>query len=184
MSVEVWLVRHGETVWNAEGRLTGWSDVPLSALGKAQARALSYFLTATPFDCVFSSDLQRAVHTAHLAYGKTEHQLTILRELNFGLLEGMRWSDLAEPYQTALLAFDGLQAPGGESTADFRARIYAFLETLPPGRHLVFSHGGVLRLILRDLGQDQAVLPCVVAGVDWTKRKLLFLYREEKQHAS
>jgi broad specificity phosphatase PhoE len=66
--VEVWLVRHGETPWNALGRLTDWSDVPLSARGEAQALALAPFLAAERFDGVVSSDLSRAVQTARLAF--------------------------------------------------------------------------------------------------------------------
>lgn len=175
MSVEIWLVRHGETLWNAEGRLTGWSDVPLSALGEAQARALFPLLAAEHFDSVVSSDLRRAVHTARLAYGEPERRLSALRELDFGKLEGLKWTGLAEPHRMALLEFEGFQAPGGESTARMRSRVYGFLEGLPPGRHLAFTHGGVLRVVLRDFEQDRFLPPCAVVGLDWTRRRVLFV---------
>ncbi|WP_018466669.1 histidine phosphatase family protein [Calidithermus timidus] len=179
MSVEIWLVRHGETLWNAEGRLTGWSDVALSKRGEAQARALFPFLAAEPFDSVVASDLSRAVQTARLAYAEPQRRLSALRELDFGRLEGLKWAELAEPHQAALLAFEGFEAPGGESIGQMRSRVYGFLEGLPPGRHLAFTHGGVLRLLLRDFEQDRFLPPCAVVGLDWTGRRVRFVRAEE-----
>ncbi|PZA05953.1 MULTISPECIES: histidine phosphatase family protein [unclassified Meiothermus] len=179
MSVEIWLVRHGETLWNAEGRLTGWSDVALSARGEAQARALFPLLAAEPFDSVVSSDLSRAVQTARLAYGEPGRRLWALRELDFGRLEGRKWAELAESYKAALLAFEGFEAPGGESTAELRSRVYGFLAGLPPGRHLAFTHGGVLRLVLRDFDRDRFLPPCAVVRLDWTGRRVRFVRGEE-----
>jgi probable phosphoglycerate mutase len=175
VSVEIWLVRHGETLWNAEGRLTGWSDVPLTERGEAQARALFPVLAAERFESVVASDLSRAVHTARLAYGEPQRRLWELRELDFGELEGLKWADLAEPHRMALLEFEAFQAPGGESTARLRSRVYGFLEGLAPGRHLAFTHGGVLRLVLRDFDQDRFLSPCAVVGLDWTSRRVLFV---------
>ena len=81
---EIWLVRHGQSTWNVEGRLTGWADVPLTALGQRQARALWEWLSAERFDRVLASDLQRAVHTARLAYGEPQGMFAEMRELHFG----------------------------------------------------------------------------------------------------
>lgn len=177
--VEIWLVRHGETLWNAQGRITGWSDVPLTERGEAQARALAPLLAAERFDSVVASDLSRAVQTARLAYGEPQRHLWELRELDFGGLEGLPWADLAEPHRVALLAFEGFQAPGGESTARLRSRVYGFFEGLAPGRHLAFTHGGVLRLVLRDFDRDRFLPPCAVVGLDWTGRRVLFVRGEE-----
>lgn len=179
MSVEIWLVRHGETPWNALGRLSGWGDVPLTPRGEAQARALAPLLADERFDSVVSSDLSRAVHTARLAYGEPQRRLWELRELDFGALEGLKWADLPEPHRMALLAFEGFEAPGGESTAGLRSRVYGFLEGLAPGRHLAFTHGGVLRLVLRDFDRDRFLRPCAVVGLDWTARKVRFVWGEE-----
>ncbi len=172
---ELWLVRHGQTPWNREGRLTGWTDVPLTRLGQGQARALSVWLRAERFCGVWASDLQRALHTARLAYGEPQEAVADLREINFGQLEGLSWAGLPEEHKTALLAFEGFQAPGGESTAQLRQRIYRFLGGLPAGRHLIFTHGGVLRMLLRDLGQDRWVPPCAVVGLDWQSRQVRFV---------
>lgn len=175
---EFWLVRHGQTTWNLEGRLTSWTDVPLTPLGEQQARALAGWLGQERFDGVLASDLQRAVHTARLAYGEPQARLLELRELEFGALEGLRWAELPEVHKNALLAFEGFQAPGGESTAALRARVYKVLEGLAPGRYLVFTHGGVLRMLLRDFGQDRFLPPCAVLGLDWAHKRVLFVCGE------
>lgn len=172
---ELWLVRHGQTPWNLEGRLTGWSDLPLTALGEQQARALSGWLTGERFHRVVASDLQRAIQTARLAYGEPQEVAAALRELEFGQLEGLRWAELPEVYKEALLKFEGFQAPGGESTAQLRRRVYAFFDDLPAGRHLLFTHGGVLRLVLRDFDQDRFLPPCAVVGLDWGLKRVLFV---------
>ena len=58
------LVRHGETAWNAEGRVQGQLDVPLSEVGRAQARAVAAALALERFDAIYSSDLVRVRETA------------------------------------------------------------------------------------------------------------------------
>jgi len=172
---ELWLVRHGQTTWNKDGKLTGWTDVPLTALGQSQARALSDWLSAERFGRVVASDLQRAVHTARLAYGEPQEVSAELRELEFGELEGLKWDELPEVHKNALLAFEGFQAPGGESTAKLRERVYGFFDRLPQGRHLIFTHGGVLRMVLREFDQDRLLPPGAVLGMDWEYKKVLFV---------
>lgn len=93
--------------------------------------------------------------------------------MNFGALEGLRWAELPEEHQAALLNFEGFQAPQGESTEQFRERVYGFFEGSSPGRYLVFTHGGVLRLVLRDLGQEGFLPPCAAVGLDWSRRRVL-----------
>lgn len=175
---ELWLVRHGQTPWNVEGRLTGWTDVPLTPLGEQQARALAGWLSAERFERVLASDLQRAVQTARLAYGEPQGVFAELRELHFGNLEGLRWADLPEAQQNALRAFEGFQAPGGEATATLRARVYGLFNQLPPGRHLIFTHGGVQRMVLREFDQDRFLPPCAVLGLDWARKRVLFVRGE------
>jgi probable phosphoglycerate mutase len=154
----LWLVRHAETEWSGSGRLCGWMDVALNDRGREQARALAGRLAAYRFTTAWSSDLLRAVETARLAYGATSVDRR-LRELWFGSLEGARWSDLEAPVQAEMLHFDGFAAPNGEDVASLRGRVHAFIRELPAGDHLVFTHGGVVRLLLREAGRDQAVEP-------------------------
>jgi len=158
----LWLVRHGATAWSEAGRLTGWTDVPLSPAGREQARALGRRLAARSFDGVWTSDLTRAAETAGLAWGEAIPDRR-LREVDFGALEGMRWEELSAEDRERLIAFEGL--PGGERVADLRRRVRGFLDALGGGRHLVFTHGGVIRLLLRERGCDRAIPPASVTVV-------------------
>ena len=173
-TVELWLIRHGETVWNALGKISGWHDVELSARGEAMAQALRPLLQNQVFATVIASDLRRAQDTAKIAYGEpvTDRRL---REINFGSLEGQIWSEISPAAQDEVLAFSEHCSPGGELISQFEARIFEYLATLEPGRHLLFVHGGVIRVVLRQVGADQFVPPTSLAIVDWSKRALLDL---------
>jgi len=159
--LDVWLVRHGETGWSRDRRYTGWSDVPLTGAGEAQAEALRDQLPSGTGVRAWTSPLGRCVRTAELA-GLDAVVDDRLRELDFGDIEGARWDDLAGDVQEQLLDFDSFSAPNGESTADLRSRVHAFLRSLPTGRHVVVTHGGVVRMLLREAGGDAAVAPAAV----------------------
>ena len=136
--LHLWLVRHGETPASRDGFLAGWTNVPLTETGQAQAKALRPLLAAQTFTSVWSSDLDRTMTTARLAYGETPTDRR-LRELHFGELEGQPWREIDARHQAALLAFEGFAAPGGESLVDLRARVLAFVGDLasrpPPALH-------------------------------------------------
>ena len=90
-----WLIRHGETAWNAARRLQGWRDIALNNTGVEQARHLARYLSSPDFtgrvDAVVSSDLSRAHETARVAAGHFGHPVIttpLLRERNFGIYEG------------------------------------------------------------------------------------------------
>jgi broad specificity phosphatase PhoE len=161
------LVRHGETEWNREGRFQGHSDVPLSELGKSQARALrSRLETALDghlFDddhtAVMTSDLRRAHETAELAFGRdgrTLHVRRELREFSYGVFEGFTRAEIDQRYPGAMLAWlhgdRDTAVPGGESRAAVHARalaaVQSFLEAMPQRHIVVVSHGGVMRQLL------------------------------------
>ena len=169
---ELWLVRHGETSASRGRTLAGSEDVPLTERGQEQASAVRPLLKGTVFDGVWSSDLVRAVTTARLAWGEPV-QDPRLREMSFGELEGMRWETMDPRWQQGLLRFEGFVAPGGESFDDLKARVLAFVEGLPPGRHLVFTHGGVVRLLSREAGEDRFVPTGTLLVLDWDGRLLL-----------
>ena len=160
-------MRHGETLWNREGRLLGWTDLPLTPEGEAQARALKGLLPPLP---AHSSDLVRARRTAELA-GFRPEATRALREIHFGALEGAPWEALEPAYKEALLRFQGFHPPGGESLEDFQERVFRFLEGLKAPA-LLFTHGGVVRAALRALGEDGLVPPGSVLVVDWPRRVL------------
>jgi probable phosphoglycerate mutase len=178
-STELWLVRHGETTLNASRRLAGWSDPPLTETGRRQAVALRELLDGRHFDRVWSSDLDRAVTTAKLAWGEPRPD-DRLREINFGDLEGLSYDEVDLTFAELFLEFRDFQIPGGESHDEFRGRVHRFVDTLAPGRHLLFVHGGVVRILTQDLGLDRFVNTATVVGMDWTDRRILFIRESER----
>ena len=120
-----------------------------------------------------SSDVQRAVATARLAWGEPRQDAR-LREMSFGALEGLPWETMDPRLQEGLVRFEGFAAPGGESFDELRARVYSFLDGLAAGRHLVFTHGGVVRLLSREVGEDHFVPTGSLLVVDWDARRLLW----------
>ncbi len=147
VTAELWLVRHGETEWTCAGRLCGRSDPPLTERGRTDASALRAALAGATFERVVSSPAARAVETARLAYGEPVLDAR-LHELDFGDLEGTTWADCSDDVRRSLIDYTGFCAPGGESVAELGERVLAALTDLGPGRHLVFSHGGVIRFLL------------------------------------
>lgn len=151
VTTELWLVRHGETDWSAAHRFCGWSDPPLSRRGRAMAEALRSELEGAGFDSVVSSTSQRAVETARLAYGEPRMDER-LRELDFGDLEGLTWKDCAPEIREQLLDYETFRAPNGESVEQLIGRVTEALRELRPGRHLIVTHGGVIRFLLGRAG--------------------------------
>ncbi len=174
MEVILHAVRHGESASNVEHRLSGWHDVPLTAKGRAQAQAVKPHVTGD-YTSVWSSDLRRAQETASLAWGScpTDRRL---REMDFGSYEGRCWKELSEEETRKILAFESFTPPGGEPFAQVRARVLAFIEQLGAGCHLLFTHGGVLRTLLAELGQPRFVPNASVVGINWTRSELLFVH--------
>jgi probable phosphoglycerate mutase len=177
--VELWLVRHGETTYNAARRIAGWCDPPLTDLGRHQAAAVKPKLDGMEFTSVWSSDLQRAVETSRLAWGEAVPDPRI-RECSFGIYEGMPFEEVDAADAKVFLGFRDFAMPDGDSHESFLRRIEGFVNALPPGRHLLFVHGGVIRILTQDLGVDRFVPTGSVVGVDWTNRRLLFVREPER----
>jgi probable phosphoglycerate mutase len=152
---QLYLVRHAETDWNAERRLQGHADRPLSVRGRAQAVALGAYLGGAQFTTVISSDLRRTRDTAALAGyggGRTDSSW---REFDVGQWSGRLISDIIEQEGNSYARWRSghFAPPGGESWAAFEKRIrggLALLET-SPGRALLVTHSGVIRGILKIL---------------------------------
>ena len=176
--LELWLVRHGETTHSRDGLLAGWVDVPLTEVGVAQAAAVAPLLAGERFDSVRCSDLSRAVRTAQLAWGEASREPR-LREINFGRLEGLPWVTLDDSLKQALIAFSGFAPPGGETIEAMQERVHSLLGEMAPGRHLLFTHGGVIRALTREAGEDSFLPTGSVVGLDWTERRLLFIRRQD-----
>jgi broad specificity phosphatase PhoE len=163
--VRLTLIRHGPTAWNAARRFQGRSDIPLSAQGRAHARALASALRLEGFDKVYSSDLGRALQTARAIAEASGAEVVIdarLREFDFGRWEGLTWEEIVAAYpalvgSTPTAATD--YAPDeGESFADVRRRVQEFLDGLPapqPDSPIgVVTHAGTLHAFFAALGLE------------------------------
>ncbi|HET9324881.1 MAG TPA: histidine phosphatase family protein [Gaiellaceae bacterium] len=148
MASEIVLVRHGETEWSRDGRHTGHTDIPLTEVGRAQARALAAGLRGWSFDRVLTSPLSRAAETARLAgFGETAALRDELREWDYGAHEGRTTAEIREERPGWTLWRDGV--PDGETAADLAARLDRVLAELEQteGAALVFAHGHSLRVL-------------------------------------
>jgi 2,3-bisphosphoglycerate-dependent phosphoglycerate mutase len=156
-TLELWLVRHGETTWNAVGRWQGHADAPLSELGIAQAHRLAARLAGQHFDAVISSDLSRASDTAKIVAAKLEGAPNVIleplwREIDVGDLSGITYEEsLSRGLHHRFMPFDQ-RHPNGESSEDLAARASQAVEHLKlkrvNQRVIVFSHGGTIRRAL------------------------------------
>jgi probable phosphoglycerate mutase len=157
--VRLIVIRHGETLYNAEHRLTGQSDIPLSGLGEQQALAVAAYLSTEQINVIVSSDLQRARATA-IAVARY-HELTLqedprLRELSLGQWEGqtMEQIEASEPDLVRRRLADPFTiAPeGGETLLPFRDRIARALENWyrshPDGTVVWVTHAGVIGVLI------------------------------------
>lgn len=168
------LARHGETEWNAIGRVQGWTDIPLSRRGEWQAEALASRLQQMPLVAVYSSDLSRALQTAVPAaakHGLDVQTLPGLREKGYGDWEGLTRVELERDYGPLWHRYHTLRdleavVPGGETWPEVCDRIKSVLRQIldtHPGIDetvLLVGHGGSARaLILEAL---QAPLPVLL----------------------
>ncbi|HEX7265625.1 MAG TPA: histidine phosphatase family protein [Candidatus Dormibacteraeota bacterium] len=147
LTLDVYLVRHGETEWSRSGQHTGTTDIPLTAIGEEEARALRPRLQRLSFDAVFSSPLQRAVHTAHIAGYPNPRLTSLLREVDYGEYEGITSKEIRSRQPGWELYSDG--CPAGETPAQIYARALEFIQLCETvnGRVLAFSHGHFLRAL-------------------------------------
>jgi 2,3-bisphosphoglycerate-dependent phosphoglycerate mutase len=155
------VVRHGETAWNAEGRVQGQLDVPLSQAGVGQARAVARALSQERFDALYSSDLVRVRQTAAPSARRLGLAVSCdaaLRERHYGVFQGMTYAEARTRLPADYARFRSKELDfdfggGGESLSAFSARVLAYFEALCE-RHcgeslLVFTHGGVLEMLYR-----------------------------------
>lgn len=157
---EILLVRHGETVWNQEGRMQGQHDSPLTDTGVRQGVQVARRLKDVPFGALYSSDLGRAYRTALSIAAATGHEIRVdtrLRERHFGIFEGLTGAEMKDRHPDEYGRFAARDpdyaVPGGESAAAFQQRCVACFEDLAV-RHagatlVVVAHGLVLDALYR-----------------------------------
>ena len=156
----VFLLRHGQTAWNAERRLQGQLDVPLDAVGQRQVAQMAAALADEDLSAIYSSDLQRAFDTA-LALARVTGlpvmQDKALRERSFGRLEGLTYAEVEALWPDDALRWRRREpdfGPGGGETLrgfyDRSAAAVARLALPHPGQTIaVVAHGGVLDCLYR-----------------------------------
>ncbi len=167
--IELIAVRHGETDWNRIRRLQGHTDIALNETGIEQAARLAAALACESISAVYSSDLGRALATAlplAAALGLEVRQDPLLRERNYGLLEGKTFAEILEQHpeeaERLRLRDASHRMPEGESQTEFfeRAvgvvRVIAAVEERALGQDdemkrtiLIVTHGGVLDMLYR-----------------------------------
>jgi broad specificity phosphatase PhoE len=136
------LVRHGETDWNAEGRLQGHTDRPLNDYGRRQARALADRLVGDDIVAVYSSDLSRAHETAEIIGERLGLPVVTdpdLRERNWGNWEGLTGAERDR--------VDNVGEPREEHTERVLRAVQRIADAHPDERVVVVTHGGSLRRV-------------------------------------
>ena len=159
------LIRHGQSVWNAANRFTGWTDVELSEIGVSEAEEAGRSLSSQRIDVVHTSDLIRAQRTAEIIMSLNEASEGYstkfdwrLNERNYGSLQGLNKAETAEKFGTEQVhiwrrSFD-VAPPDGESLEMTAERTIPYFEEeilpdLQEGRGvLVSAHGNSLRSIV------------------------------------
>ena len=183
MVQRVFIVRHGETDYNAQHRWQGQIDVPLNALGLQQAEKLGTHFKNIDLDAVFSSDLSRAYETA-LAIAKPKGLDIIkdarLREMALGAFEGLTRPELDERFPQEVeswYASDDYAPPNGESRSQTLARAYeAWQELIAHEQYetiLLLSHGGTMRQLLKK------VIPNQMEGIRFGNTAISLLEKRE-----
>ena len=166
--MKIYIIRHGETNSNKEGRLQGWSDDKLNDFGILLADQTGKAMKGMKFDAVFSSSLSRAKKTAEVILeniGSTREIIIDdrIKEINMGTFEGKKFKPgecEVDPVLVKKFFADPIHAPaypGGESVIEVMARTQEFLKELSTKEYetvLVSTHGCALRCMLNFLYDD------------------------------
>lgn len=174
-STRILLVRHGETDWNAAGRIQGHSDTPLNAAGRLQARRAAQRLAREPIRALYSSDLARAFETATIIgvpLGLTVVASPQLRERRYGEWEGLTAAEIQAHYPEQFAIWRARSTdfvpPQGETRNELLTRALAELQTIAR-RHVremvvVVSHGGLCYVLINH----------ILGSVDGDRREFTF----------
>lgn len=171
--MEIYFVRHGQTIWNVEKRFQGLSDSPLTELGITQAKLLGKKLKDIKFDKFYSTSLKRANDTANYIKGDREQEVEIFDdfvEISMGDMEGIQHEEFKKLYPEQVKNFFFNQVDynpreyHGESFLEVRERVIKGLNKFIElnknyERVLVVSHGATLKTLLHYIsGKDVSTL--------------------------
>lgn len=167
------LIRHGETLWNKEGRVQGTSDIELSDIGTNQAGLLASSLKNQRIEAIYSSPLKRALQTAQIInefHSLRIHTYKELMEMNQGIFEGLSFKELMNEKKDFLKKWiadpASVKMPEGESLTELQDRAWRIMEHIisQDKNALVVSHNFTIAAILcrlRDISLSQFRSTCV-----------------------
>ena len=171
--MKIYLIRHGQTDWNLEGKIQGRHDVSLNETGSKQAELLAMGMDKRPVVQIFSSRQKRALETAQ-AVGRRQHvAVTVvdgLEEVEFGEWEGKTWDEISREYPEEFKVWCTEPAeivpPGGESRPQIYRRIGNALKEIlrrSRGDIAIVSHGAALAYMVsimleKELGDHDEII--------------------------
>lgn len=160
MPTKLILIRHGQTHWNLKKRYLSLTDIDLNEEGLRQAAKLRRRLRKENIYKVYSSDTKRTLHFAEIVFGGTYiEKVPELREMNFGVFEGLTYCKIMEKYPEIYTEWldnpVGVIIPRGESLSDFRKRVRKKLVEIisfNTNKTLaIVTHAGPIKIILGDI---------------------------------
>lgn len=152
--MDIIFVRHGKTLLNEKNAYVGIIDTEISSKGKKEIENLSKLLQGIQFDKVFSSPLKRTIQTTEIITGDNYVIDYRLKEMNFGIFEGLSYNEICEKYPVESKKWSAdyfnYKIPRGESLKEVFNRTESFLEYISglKGKILVVTHGGVISCAL------------------------------------
>lgn len=178
------LIRHGITEWNKQGRYCGHKDIGLSVEGRAQAERLGRRLKAVKFDKIYCSDRKRVFQTGRIIFKRADLIIVKeLREINFGVLEGLRHEEIVEeygdlyekwlkdPYKNSI--------PKAEPMSNFEKRIKTAIKKIIRSSSnktiAIVCHGGVIGVFVNSISKVKNFWRCIpspasITVVEYGKR--------------
>lgn len=181
-----YIIRHGETDYNKNGRFQGQMDIPLNEDGRRQGEMIAARMAGVALDVIYSSDLSRAQETARIvARGQLVALEPRLREIHVGQVQGMNNAEIKRDFPdfwaSQLLDPDNAPFPGGENAVQLQQRAMEALTAIqaryPQGNVAVVTHGGVIKVIAAGVMEmplsirPKIVLDnCSLTVVEWSDR--------------
>lgn len=157
---EIFLIRHGVTIYNEEAKYLGRTDVPLSPAGLAQAHLVGQRLMSKGIETIYTSPLIRAKKTAEIIAEYTSapvEVLTDLQEIDFGCFEGKTYREIKSEFGKIIDLWlenpHEVEIPEGEAVSEIRSRVLRLKEFISnvKGKVALVGHGGILKLLLFEI---------------------------------
>jgi len=189
---DLYLIRHGQTDWNAKQRIQGTTETSLNEIGREQARKLGRDFSDLCVGAIYTSPLKRAKETAEIIgsfHGCAIFEDPMLHEGKFGELEGITVPEFHKKYAKEIKRRHGLSSqerihhkytPGGESIQEIASRVVPSLHRIARGHIgenvIVVTHGFVMRSLLMVIGEfDEREILVSNAGMLHLKGDGIFL---------